>query len=229
MEGAFTLILCIANTKGGVGKTTIALQLAISRARGGHDVFLVDGDRQGSAITAITLRAEAERQPFLACAQYGEDRQLRTQVARQAPRYDDVVIDVGGRDSATLRVALLLADMVLIPVQPRGLDVWALADVCALVTEASSLRDGLEARAVLNLADPSFSADNADAVSALSEYPILTLFPTPLVRRKAFANAAARGLSVDELETVDPKASHELAALVANVFQDGLHMAQRVA
>lgn len=227
-DGAVTVILCVANTKGGVGKTTIALQLAISRARAGHDVLLVDGDRQGSAITAITLRAEAGREPALACAQYGDDRQLRTQVQRQAGKYQDVIIDVGGRDSATLRVALLLADLVLIPVQPRGLDVWALADVSALVTEARSLRDGLRAVAVLNLADPGTSPDNADAAAALADYPPLTLLPTPLVRRKAFANAAARGLSVDELDTIDPKASQELSALVQMVFQQPNNVEQRL-
>jgi chromosome partitioning protein len=212
------VILAVANTKGGVGKTTIALLLAITRARADHDVLLVDADRQGSAITAATLRAEAGREPALAAVQFADDRQLRAQVQRQAPRYADTIIDVGGRDSGTLRVALLLADLVLIPVQPRGLDVWALADMAALVTEARSLRDGLRAVAVLNLADPGTSADNTDAAAALADYPALTLLATPLVRRKAFASAAARGLSVDELDTIDPKASQELAALAAMVF-----------
>jgi chromosome partitioning protein len=213
------VILAVANTKGGVGKTTIALQLAIFRARSGADVLLVDGDVQASAITAITLRAEAGREPALACIHYAQDRALRTQVQRQAGKYQDVILDVGGRDSATLRVALLLADVVLIPVQPRGLDVWALADVAALVAEAQSLRDGLRAYAVLNLADPGVSSDNTDAALALADYPPLSLLPTSLVRRKAFANAAARGLSVDELDNIDPKASQELSALAQMVFK----------
>lgn len=212
------MILAVANTKGGVGKTTIALQLAISRARASRDVLLVDGDRQGSAITATTLRAEAGREPALACVQYAEDRTFRAQVQRQAGKYEDVILDVGGRDSATLRVALLLADTVVIPVQPRGLDIWALADTVALIDEARAVRDGLRACAVLNLADPGASADNTDATAALADYPTLTLLPAPLVRRKAFANAAARGLSVDELDTIDPKASQELFTLVRMVF-----------
>lgn len=213
------MILGIANTKGGVGKTTIALQIAISRARSGRDVLLVDGDRQGSAITAVTLRAEAGREPAVSCVQYAEDRTFRAQVQRQAAKYEDVVLDVGGRDSATLRVALLLADVVLIPVQPRGLDIWALADTVALINEAQSVRDALRAYAILNLADAGVSADNTDAAAALADYPTLTLLPTPLVRRKAFANAAARGLSVDELDTIDAKASQELFALVQMVFR----------
>jgi chromosome partitioning protein len=214
------VILCVANTKGGVGKTTIALQIAISRARADRDILLVDGDRQGSAITATTLRAEAGRQPALACVHYPEDRTLRAQLQRQAGKYDEVILDVGGRDSSTLRVALLMADTVVIPVQPRGLDVWALADTASLIDEARSLRDGLRAFVVLNLADPGVSADNADATAALAEYPSLTVLPTPLVRRKAFANAAARGISVDEMDTIDPKACAELAHMVRTLFRD---------
>ena len=48
------MIITVGNTKGGVGKTTIALNLAIARALQGRDVWLIDGDRQGTAQTAIT-------------------------------------------------------------------------------------------------------------------------------------------------------------------------------
>jgi cellulose biosynthesis protein BcsQ len=50
------MIVTVGNTKGGVGKTTLAIQLALARALAGRDV-LVDGDRQGSAQMAITIRA----------------------------------------------------------------------------------------------------------------------------------------------------------------------------
>lgn len=55
------MILTVGNTKGGSGKTTLAVQLAISLARAGRDVLLVDGDTQGSAQTAIAVRTEAGR------------------------------------------------------------------------------------------------------------------------------------------------------------------------
>ena len=53
------MIITVGNTKGGVGKTTIAVNLAIARALTGRDVWLVDGDRQGTAQTAISIRADA--------------------------------------------------------------------------------------------------------------------------------------------------------------------------
>jgi chromosome partitioning protein len=212
------MILTVGNTKGGTGKTTLAVQLAISLARAGRDVLLVDGDLQGSAQNAIAIRTESGRQPALACVHYPEGRVLRDQVRHQAAKYDDVVIDAGGRDSGALRAALVLSEIVLVPFLPRSVDVWALADMAALVDEARAVRDGLTALAVLNAADPGVSSDNADAAAALADYPQLTLVDAPIRRRKAFANATGQGLSVDELAPLDPKASAELAALLSKVL-----------
>lgn len=212
------MILAVANTKGGVGKTTIAFLLALARARAGREVWLVDADPQGSASTAATVRADAGRVPVLACSGYADARALGIQVRRQAEKYDEVIIDVGGRDTEALRVVLLLADVVLIPVQPRGLDVWALGAIAGLVDGARATRDGLRALAVINLADPGISADNADAGAALADFPALEPIGVQLVRRKAFANAAAHGMAIDELSPIDPKASQELEALVKQVF-----------
>jgi chromosome partitioning protein len=104
------MILTVGSTKGGVGKSTIAVQLPVTWARAGRDVLLVDGDAQASAQKAIASRAEAGRQPAIACVQYAGGRVLRDQVRLQAGKYDDVVIDAGGHDSTSLRAALLLSD-----------------------------------------------------------------------------------------------------------------------
>jgi len=214
------VIVTIGNTKGGVGKTTLALQLALARAIAGRDVLMVDGDRQGSAQMAVAIRGEAGRSPGLACVQYPDGAVLRAQVQRQAGKYDDVVIDAGGRDSTALRAALALSDLLIVPFLPRSVDVWALADIAALVAEASEIRDGLRAYAVLNAADPGTSSDNTEAAAALADFPRLTLLDAPIRRRKAFANAVGLGLSVDELAPRDAKACEELAALVSMVFND---------
>jgi chromosome partitioning protein len=211
------MILTVGSTKGGVGKSTLATQLAITWARQGRDVLLVDGDKQGSAQKFIAFRTEAERRPALVCVQYVDGRVLRDQVRLQAPRYEDVVIDAGGHDSTTLRAALLLSDAVLVPFLPRTVDVLALGDMAALIEEARSVRDGLLAMAVLNIADPGISADNTDAIAALTEFPQLVGLKAAVTRRKAFPNASGFGLSVDELSPADPKASAELAALVGEV------------
>jgi chromosome partitioning protein len=215
------MILTVGNTKGGVGKTTLAVQLALARAHAGRDVWLVDGDRQGTALTAISLRHDDNRLPAIACSQYVDGPKLRQQVQHQAGRYDDVVIDVGGQDSSALRAALTLSDVLMVPFQPRSYDVWALGHICSLIDEARSIRDGLQAYALLNCADPSNAgADNRDAIDALSDHPQLKLLSISLVRRKALANAAGQGRWVGELPVKDPKAAAEMEELVSILFQD---------
>lgn len=213
------MIVTVGNTKGGVGKTTIAVNLAIARALAKRDVWLIDGDRQGTAQTAISIRAEAGHAPAIACASYPDGPTLRAQVQHQARKFDDIVIDAGGRDSTALRAALVLSDVLLVPFQPRSYDVWALSDIAELVDEARSVRDGLRVFAVLNCADPGeHSTDNTEAAAAVAEVPQFSYLATPLRRRKAFSNAAGAGLCVLELKPQDTKASEELSSLINNLF-----------
>lgn len=213
------MIITVGNTKGGVGKTTLAVNIAIARALAGRDVWLIDGDRQGTAASAIALRAESGRKPGIACAQYADGQALRSQVLQQREKWSDIVIDAGGRDSTALRAALILSDVLLVPFAPRSYDVWALDDMAALVDEARSVRDGLRAFAVLNLADPGQNAsDNADAAAAVKDVPQFEYLSTPIRRRKAFSNAGGQGLSVLELAPKDAKACDELNALNESLF-----------
>lgn len=210
-------IITVGSTKGGVGKTTLALNIAIARAMQGRDVWLIDADRQGTASTALAIRGEANRLPAIATAHYPDGGALRTQVQHQREKFQDIVIDAGGRDSTALRAALVLSDLVLIPFQPRSIDVWAVADIAALIDEARSMRDGLEAMAVLNMADITGS-DNRDAAEALIDYPALSYLNTPIRRRKSIANAAGNGMSVLEYMPRDEKAVTELNELLKAIY-----------
>lgn len=213
------MIYTVGNTKGGVGKTTLAVNLAIARALAGRDVWLIDGNCQGMAQTAISIRADAGHKPGIACASYFDGATLRAQVQQQSSKFEDIIIDAGGRDSTALRAALVLSDVLLIPFQPRSYDVWALNDMAVLVDEARSVRDGLRAFAVLNCADPGdISVDNSEAAEAVADYPQFEYLPTPIRRRKSFANAAGQGLSVLEIKPADKKVVNELNALISLLF-----------
>lgn len=210
-------IITVGAIKGGVGKTTLALNIAIARALAGRDVWLIDADRQDTASTALAIRGEAGRQPAIATAHYPDGSQLRTQLRHQRGKFEDIIIDAGGRDSTALRAALVLSDLVLVPFQPRSLDVWAVADIAALIEEARALNPELQALAVLNLADPA-GTDNDDAAAAVADYPALQYLDTPIRRRKSVANAAGNGLSVLEQTPRDEKAIMELNALMQSIF-----------
>lgn len=185
----------------------------------GKDVWLVDGDRQGTAAAAISARSLAGVTPGIACAQYPDGAQLRSQVRQQLGKWDDVIIDAGGRDSSALRASLILTDVLLVPFAPRSYDVWALQDMATLIDEAHAVRDGLRCYAILNQADPgSASTDNADAAAAVADLAQFEYLPHPIRRRKAFSNAGGSGLSVLESSSTDRKAVSEVSTLMETLF-----------
>lgn len=210
------MILTVGNTKGGVGKTSIAVNIAIARASQGRDTLLVDGDEQGTAASFTVLRTDQQAQPgYTAVTLIGAA--LRTQVRQMTPKYDDIVIDCGGHDTGSFRAALTVTDKLLVPVQPRSFDVWALDQVAALVEEARTINGRLQPFLVLSIADP-IGRDNAEAAEVLAQTDGFYYLQTPIVRRKAWPNAAAAGLSVLECAPRDAKAIAELNALVSALY-----------
>lgn len=213
------MILTVGNTKGGVGKSTLAINIAASLALAGREVLVIDGDRQGSAQLALSNRAEAGIEPVITCAAAVEAAALRALVKQMRGKFDDIIIDCGGRDSEALRGAMIVTDILLVPFQPRAFDVWAMTDMVKLITDARDLRDDLVALALVNEAETTvLSSDNRDAIDAVKALEVFEVLGEVIGKRKAFVNAAGVGRSVDECKPVDAKASHELAALVKRLM-----------
>jgi len=212
-------IVLFGGEKGGTGKTTLATNMAAMLALAGKDVLLLDTDRQGTASFWATVREEADVEPKISCVQkFGKG--LAAQVRDLAGRYDEIVIDAGGRDSIELRYSLGVSDRAYIPVQPFQFDIWTLQQMEELVEMAKGLNHELQSFIVLNRvsANPSVHEDQETRDFLREEdFQHLTLVDSMLRDRIAFRKSARDGLSVVEWKQ-DNKAAQEMNQLFEEVY-----------
>ena len=203
------MIITIANTKGGVGKSTTTLNLAVMRALAGKRVLVADTDRQGILSMAL---AQREAGPILPFARLPEGDQLRQQVKLATPDYDDVFIDVGASDTRTLRVALALADFILVPVVPRTFDVWGTDGFGDLLGDVQAAAPDVVIRGFVNRAEKR-GGDNAAACGALEG---LQMLPAMVSDYKTVSNLAGQGLAAVEGKLA--AAADQYKALYSAIF-----------
>ncbi len=208
------MILTIGNIKGGVGKSTLACNLAVAFAidNSPQSILLVDGDKQGSSADFALGRAEHPALPQFTTIR-AEGKELLTQVQNLKGKFEHIIIDAGGQDNPSLRAGLVISEMVMIPIVPRSFELWALDKMADLVEEASITNPNLKPNSVLNLAYAR-GQDNADTANILrDEYPQFPMISEAIVQRKAFSDSSASGLSVLDTPQKDPKAAEELKNL----------------
>jgi chromosome partitioning protein len=214
------LIITVGSIKGGVGKSLIATNLCVIRAKSDSNVLLIDADEQGTSgdwtdhrnsmgittpWTTVRLKANA----------------VRTEVLKLAKNYDDVIIDCGGRDTASLRAALTVSDIFLVPFQPKSFDIWTISMVSSIAQEAKQLNDRLISYAFINCAG-SRGTDNEDAQKIISKSDEFKVLPVTVGLRKAFSNATADGLGIVEVKGAK-KAVDEMQALHDTIFTSKRH------
>jgi chromosome partitioning protein len=141
---------------------------------------------------------------------------IRQQMKALRAKYREIIIDVGGRDTGSLRAALTVSDAILVPFQPRSVDLWAGLQIAALVAEARAVND-LKAYAVINAAGAQ-GRDNDDAMAALGTIEGVEVLSAVIGGRKAFPNAFTAGLVVVEQHPQDAKAVAELLSIVNTLY-----------
>lgn len=222
------MIISIGGTKGGTGKTTLAINLAIMRSLSGRDVLLIDADEQGSSSSFTSLRNSQRREGSgFACIRLLE-QEVADQISGLRDKYDDIVIDAGGRDTDSHKYALGVANMAILPFRPQSFDVWELAKASKIVHLIRPANRELKVYAILNQAD-AVGHDNQVAAEFASEITNIRYFPHPVVSRKAFGRASGNGLSVVELtgRFKDPKARREMFPLYELTFAEPFYEKQQ--
>ena len=193
--------LAIISQKGGSGKTTIAVHMAVCAIRQGYHTAIIDIDPQGSAIDWYMSR---EAQNELNAVQASADKiQLLLQQAKTGGA-DFVIIDTAPHSNSAAAIVAQLADYILMPCRPSRFDLKAIGSTASIAKLAKT-----PAAAVINAAPRGKLSE--EAKEALQQQGIDVLDPV-LQQRAAYTHAVIDGRSVHEYEP-EGKAAAEIDEL----------------
>lgn len=201
----------ICSSKGGVGKTTIATNLAVAAAADMRRVVLVDTDVQGSAIE-FSARRESIDVPVIQITVPTAHKIIKSMFE---DTMDLVIIDTGGRDSPTFRSAVIAADLVIIPILPSEYDIWAAEETIKIFREISVVT-GCSAKILINQVIEGTKMKKI-AEEALQMFKGIEILHNKLGQREAFKRAVTDGKGVIEFEPKG-KAAVEVSAVYAEII-----------
>jgi chromosome partitioning protein len=203
-------IITVAQQKGGSGKTTLAVNLAVASLRAGQSVAVIDTDPQGSLGRWFMTRLELlDGQPdmeFSTASAWG----VGYEVGKLAKTCDVVIIDTPPKVDSDLKPALRAADLVVVPVATSHVDLWATEGVLDLAD-----RVGKPALVVLNRtrAGTRLGAEVAAAAAETSA----DLAQAQLANRIVYAETLGQGLGAQEAARKGA-ATAEVEALHAEIM-----------
>lgn len=209
-------IIVVANSKGGVGKSTLAVHLAAWLDKQGHRVTLADCDAQMSSSEWIK-----EAAPQIKVERLESPDEIIEELPLLDQEADYVVADGPGSNTDTSRALLCRADMAIVPCKASMLEVRALAIATRVVKQAQSVRGGPpKAVIVLNMVGKNYrlTTDMQEAASAL-HFP---LAKQPMILRQIYADAPGQGAVVWNMGSRAREASEEVQRLFSEILPDAV-------
>lgn len=209
------MIILIAHQKGGVGKSTVAVNVAVELSSRGKDVIIVEADP--SVHTSSNWARDREEAGYSPIQTVQKTGNLRSTLIDLDQKYDVVIVDTPGKDSSEMRTAMTAADVLLVPIQPTQPDLDTTQGLVVTINQAKDFNPELKALAVLNRV-PTHALSDAvkEARAYLSEFPELRVAETRLHERKAYQSSLSEGLGVVEMK--DAKAKTEIEKLTEEVL-----------
>lgn len=208
------MIITIANSKGGVGKSTLAVHLAAWLHEQGHSVTLADCDTQQSSSEWIH-----EAIPELKTVRLGNPNEILNELPALGQETDFVIADGPGSNTETSRALLLRADYAIVPCKASMLEVRALAKATEVLRQAQDIRGGIpKAIIVLSMVGKNYrlTKDMKDAAAALN----LPLAATAMILRQIYADAPGQGEVVWRLGSRAAEAANEVEQLFREILPE---------
>lgn len=214
------MIISSVSYKGGVGKSTIAQNLAVLFAKAGHKVVLIDSDESAATSKWAATRAENEIEPFIQVVPKLDPRDIIPSIKRLYEDNDIIIIDGPPSLFPIVSKILLVSHLILVPVTPKGgSDIWVTQTFLERYEEVKQTSDQVgDAFFVLNMYKDNVNLHKAFA-EALdeneNEFGVKRL--TAILReRVAFGEANSQGLGV--VEYTDQKAKEEVESLYSEIM-----------
>lgn len=212
------MITLIGCNKGGAGKTTTGINLAIALANQGHDVCLVDADPQRSASKWHAEREEAELTPTITLVEKGGN--ISQTIKTLNEKFDHVIVDVAGRNSRELITAAVVAHQIIAPHQCSQLDLDTLEELQEQIIRIRDLNPSLKTYVYHAMASPNPSVREKERKEFLAYMEEFKENMTPLnaigFYRKVYRDVIPEGKSV--LEADNTTAKNEITSLMKEVF-----------
>jgi len=205
------LITVVANLKGGSGKSTVLFNLALWLKEQGQSVVTFDLDPQGTLSDVADVRKDEGLEELLVISDINELDNHRDK---------NVLVDVGASNMHDMKLAISMADRVLIPVSPSQPDLWATQRFLKIVKESAVDNDSLELLAFVNRADTHAMVRESDETEeALASIKSIKVLPHRLCQRTMFRRTLSEGMSINEISP-NSKSAQEFNILASALYSD---------